>query len=124
MNIAYEDGVLTGLFDILNIYILENSIVQMTGIRTFNAYVIEDNMLQDEIQDFNTDYFDSTKEQGYIKSVERLDVETRELFYIGTNPTAAYQEYDIFQYGEGYFYDSGMFSKNVILHICLQTITD
>ena len=119
-NISYEDGLLTGLVPMLQLYILESSILNMTANKTFYAYTNPSTSLDREIEDFLIEYNDDTKEQGYIDTISQIEVITREYYYYGQESKGA--DIDLFDFGNGYYYDSGLYQKNQIFHICLKPI--
>jgi len=121
MNISYEDGINSGLFPLLGINIFRDSIVHMSAVRSYEAFVHDDDDLQAELDDFLDRYYNPMQEQAYVESVERFEVLTKEYYYWGD--TTRYQDRDLVFFGDGFYYDSGLFSKSTLLHICIQPFT-
>ena len=92
----------------------------MTATKTFYAYTNPSTSLDREIEDFLIEYNDDTKEQGYIDTISQIEVITREYYYYGQESKGA--DIDLFDFGNGYYYDSGLYQKNQIFHICLKPI--
>ena len=119
MNISYEDGMVTGLFDTLDLLISDGSMVNMIATEVFKTSLVENEALDRELERFLTDFSDPEQEQAYVYDVSVKSVVTREYYYYGLEPDGA-GEQQLIYFGDGYYFDSGLFNTVQVFHVCIQ----
>ena len=136
-TIYVEDASNIGLFDFLEVQMLETSAVRMSIIQTYYGEIENDNCpnfdnecpsleewcLNCELATFVEGYGDSDKEQAYIKQLEMYEITLVEYYFQSLEePSDWGKNPNLYYFGDGYYVDSGLFNKRIVAVVTLQPI--